>query len=80
VSAKHGANIITGIKITFGEGKKFGEHLKMLTDIGIIYYITEFKHSEISVFRNIAVTSITKYWNPYSRFVLLCSANKRMFF
>jgi hypothetical protein len=33
----------------------------MLIYNAIIYYITELEHSEISIFWNTAVTSITKY-------------------
>jgi hypothetical protein len=35
--------------------------LKIITDIAIIYYITEFELSEISIFLNTAVTNIRKY-------------------
>jgi hypothetical protein len=47
VGAKQGANIMTGIMTTFGE--------RISENIAIIYYITEFKHSKSSVFRNTAV-------------------------
>jgi hypothetical protein len=60
VSAKHDANIIMKI-VNNIRRENFGEHLKILTDIAIIYYITEFKHPEISIFRNTAVTNIRKY-------------------
>jgi hypothetical protein len=56
VGAEHGANIITGIDKIFGE-RKFSKN----TLIAIIYNITEFKHPEISIFRNTAVTNIRKY-------------------
>jgi hypothetical protein len=60
VGAEHGANIITAMVTIFGE-RKFGEHLKILICIEIIYYITEFKHPKISIFLNTAVTNIRKY-------------------
>jgi hypothetical protein len=41
--------------------ENFGEHLKILIDISIIYYITQFKHSEISIFRKTAVMNNRKY-------------------
>jgi hypothetical protein len=48
VGAEHDANIITAIVTIFGERENFGEHLNILIDIAIIYYITEFKHFNIS--------------------------------
>jgi hypothetical protein len=60
VDAENFANIITAI-VQYSERENFGEHLKILIDIAIIYYITEFKHPEISIFRNTAVTNIRKY-------------------
>jgi hypothetical protein len=57
VGAKHGENVITGIMTTF-EGRKIGEQLKILIDIAIIYYITEFKHSERSILGNTALTTL----------------------
>jgi hypothetical protein len=60
VGAEHGANIITAI-VKYSERVKLGEHLKMLIDIAIIYYITEFMPPEISISRDTAVTNIRKY-------------------
>jgi hypothetical protein len=60
VGAENFASIITAIVTTFAV-RKFGERLKILIDIAIIYYITEFKHPEISIFRNTAITNIRKY-------------------
>jgi hypothetical protein len=57
VGAKHDAYIITAIVTIFGE-RKFRRSLKILIDVAIIYYITEFKHPEISILRNTAVTNI----------------------
>jgi hypothetical protein len=54
------ASIITAIVTTFGE-RTFRRTLEILMDIVIIYYITEFKHPEISIFRNTAITNIRKY-------------------
>jgi hypothetical protein len=48
VGAEYGANIITVIVTIFGDA----------VDIAIIYYITEFMHPEISIFRNTAVTNV----------------------
>jgi uncharacterized protein YbcV (DUF1398 family) len=47
--------------IQYSERENFGKHLKILMDTAIIYYITEFKQPEISIFRNTAVTNIRKY-------------------
>jgi hypothetical protein len=52
--------------------------LKILIHIEIIYYITELKHSEISIFWNTALMNIRKY-QIYSRLVQLGSRYKRMF-
>jgi hypothetical protein len=43
-----------------GNNKTF-KNQKILIDIAIIYYITEFTHPEISIFRNTAVTNIRIY-------------------
>jgi hypothetical protein len=59
VGTEHGANIITGIMTTFG-GKNFGEQLKIFIRFANKYYITEFKHSKNSIFRNTADTNIKK--------------------
>jgi hypothetical protein len=59
VGADHDANIITAI-MTTPKRENFGEHLKMLIDNAIIYYITEFKHSENSIFRYTALTNIRR--------------------
>jgi hypothetical protein len=45
----------------YSERENFGEHYKIVLDIAIIYYISEFKYPEISIFRNTAVTNIRKY-------------------
>jgi hypothetical protein len=47
--------------LQYSEGEHFGEHFKILIYIAVIYYITEFRHPEISIFRNTAVTNIRKY-------------------
>jgi hypothetical protein len=60
VGTEHGADIITAVVTVFGE-RKFRRNLKMLIDIAIIYYITEFMHLDISIFGNTAVTNIRKY-------------------
>jgi hypothetical protein len=60
VGAENFASIITTI-VKYSERDNFEEHLKMLIDTAIIYYITEFKHSEISIFPNTALRNIRKY-------------------
>jgi hypothetical protein len=60
VGAQHGENNITAI-VTIYRERTFRKHLKILIDTVIIYYITKFKHSEISIFRNTEVTNIIKY-------------------
>jgi hypothetical protein len=71
------AHIITAIDSIYRE-RKFRRTLENLIDIAIIYYITEFKRPEISIFRNTAVTNIRKYYT--SRIVQLGNRNKIMFF
>jgi hypothetical protein len=45
----------------------------MLIDIAIIFYITEFKDPEISIFRNTEVTNITKY---QTYIILVCTVGE----
>jgi hypothetical protein len=40
--------------------ENFGEYLKIVLRTTNIYYVTEFNHSENSIFRNTAVTNIKK--------------------
>jgi hypothetical protein len=57
VGVEHGANITTALHTIFVE-RKFR---RTLENYNIIYYITEYMHPQISIFRNTAVTNITKY-------------------
>jgi hypothetical protein len=62
VGAKQGENIITGIMTNNNnnnsERETLGEHLRILIDIAITCYITEFIHSESLIFQNTAVMNI----------------------
>jgi hypothetical protein len=53
--------------------------LKIVIDIAIIYYITQFKHPEISIFRNTAVRNTRKYQTRVIRFVQLGSGIEECF-
>jgi hypothetical protein len=60
VGAEHGANIITAIVTIFGE-RTFQRKFEYFNRHCDYCYTTVFKHPEISIFRNTAITNIRKY-------------------
>jgi hypothetical protein len=76
VGAENFASIITAM-VNNIRRENFGEHLKILIYIAVIYYITEFKHPEISIFRNTAVTNIRKYQTYVIQVCTIKFRNKR---